>query len=346
MIAYLSTLVVLVSIGVLVGLALNFQWGVSGLVNFGVVGFVALGAYATALLAPHIGWLGAMICGGLLSATASTVLAFLSVRLADDYLAVVTLGFGEVVGILLLNEDWLTGGALGIANIPRPLSSLVPAAQYDGVLLCFALALVALIFIGLEILVRSPFGRALRAVRDDPVVASALGKPVLLLRIKAFAIGGAIMGMAGALHAFYLTYIDPSQFTSIITAYAFMAVILGGRGSNIGLVVGAGTIMTLLEATRFLKDLFAVIDGAQLAALRLGLVGLGIILLLILRPQGLFAEPRRRVRDLFPDRDASADESHLAISARSLQPLKPPPISARAIPRRKTHESEISSGEQ
>ncbi len=120
----------------------------------------------------------------------------------------------------------------------------------------------------------------------------ALGKPVLLLRVKAFAIGGVVMGLAGALHAFYLTYIDPSQFTSIITAYAFMAVIAGGRGSNIGLLFGAATIMALLEAARFLKDAIQAIDGTQLAALRLGSIGVGIVLLLILRPQGLFSPSR------------------------------------------------------
>ncbi|HQS11159.1 MAG: hypothetical protein B7Y12_21810 [Rhizobiales bacterium 24-66-13] len=109
------------------------------------------------------------------------------------------------------------------------------------------------------------------------------------------------MGLAGALHAFYLTYIDPSQFTPIITAYAFMAVIAGGRGSNLGLLFGAGSIMALLEATRFLKDLVPSIDGAQLSALRLGMIGIGIVLLLILRPQGLVTEPRRRATEFFPD---------------------------------------------
>jgi branched-chain amino acid transport system permease protein len=301
MIAYLTTLVVLVAVSALVGLALNLQWGVAGLVNFGVVGFVALGAYAVALLAPALGWAAAMIVAAALCAVISTVLAFLSIRLEENYLAIVTIGFGEVVRILLLNESWLTGGAIGIADIPRPFVSLVSPARYDVVLLGFSLALVAIVFVLLEILVRSPFGRALRAVRDDATVAAALGKPVLLLRIKAFAIGGAVMGVAGSLHAFYLTYIDPSQFTSIITAYAFMAVIAGGRGSNIGLLFGAGSIMALLEATRFLKDAVQMIDGTQLAALRLGLIGVGIVVLLILRPQGLLPEPQRRVRDFFPD---------------------------------------------
>jgi len=301
MIVYLSTLAVLVSIAALVGLGLNFQWGVAGLVNFGVVGFVALGAYATALTVSSLGWVLAMGLAAVVSAAASTILAFLSVRLEEDYLAIVTIGFGEIINILLLNEDWLTGGALGIANIPRPLASVIPAAQYDNFLPLFAIGLVAATFLVLEMLVRSPLGRALRAVRDDPTVASALGKPVLVLRIKAFAIGGAVMGVAGSLHAFYLTYIDPSQFTSIITAYAFMAVILGGRGSNLGLLIGSCTIISLIEATRFLKDALNIVDGVQLFALRLGLVGVGIILLLLLRPQGLFPEPRKHVRDFFED---------------------------------------------
>ena len=303
MIAYLTTLVVLVAVAALVGLALNLQWGAAGLVNFGVVGFVALGAYTTAFLAPPLGWFAAMIVAAALCSLASTVLAFLSIRLEENYLAIVSIGFGEVVRILLLNEAWLTGGALGIADIPRPFVSLVAPARYDFVLLAFAISLVAAVFTCLEVLLRSPFGRALRAVRDDPIAASALGKPVLLLRIKAFAIGGAAMGLAGALHAFYLTYIDPSQFTSIITAYAFIAVIAGGRGSNVGLLFGAVAIMALLEATRFLKDAVQAIDGTQLAALRLGLIGLGIVLLLILRPQGLLPEPQRRVRDIFPEGD-------------------------------------------
>jgi branched-chain amino acid transport system permease protein len=307
MIAYLTTLVVLVSVAALVGLALNFQWGVAGLVNFGVVGFVAVGAYTTALLGPSLGWFSAMLAAAAICATASTALAFLSIRLEDNYLAIVTIGFGEIVRILLLNESWLTGGALGIADIPRPFTSFVGATHYDVVLLGFAVVLVAAVFVLLETLVRSPFGRVLRAVRDDPIAASALGKPVLLLRVKAFAIGGAVMGLAGSLHAFYLTYIDPGQFTSIITAYAFMAVIAGGRGSNIGLLIGASTVMVLIEATRFLKDMLQVIDGAQLSALRLGAIGAGIILLLILRPQGMLPEPHRRARDILADGDAAPD---------------------------------------
>jgi ABC-type branched-subunit amino acid transport system permease subunit len=302
MIGYLDTIAVLVSIAALVGLGLNIQWGVNGLVNFGVVGFFALGAYVTALVSTAGGGpFGGLVAAAIACAAASAVLALLSTRLEDDYLAIVTIGFGEVVRLVVLNESWLTGGALGIANVPRPFAALVPPEAYHTVFLLIALATVAIVFVALEALVRSPFGRALRAVRDDDVVAAALGKPVLLLRIKAFAIGGAVMGIAGALHAFYLTYIDPTQFTPILTAYAFMAVIAGGRGSNVGLLLGAGTIMALIEATRFLKDVIPILDSTRLAALRLALIGIGIIVLLIYRPQGLIAEPRLRSRDVVAD---------------------------------------------
>ncbi len=300
MTAYLVTVAILVCEAALIGLALNFQWGLAGLVNFGVVGFVAIGAYVTALLAPELGWLPAMAAAGAISAALSTGLALLSIRLEENYLAIVTIGFGEIVRLVILNEEWLTQGALGIADIPRPFAALGEAFGGDLVFIVFTGALLAIVFLGLEGLARSPFGRALRAIRDDATVTAALGKPVFALRVRAFAVGGAVMGIAGALHAFYLRYIDPSQFTPIVTAYAFMAVIAGGRGSNVGLLLGAGSIMALLEGTRFLKDFISVIDGVQLSALRLGLIGVGIVLLLILRPQGLVPEPRRRVADVLP----------------------------------------------
>lgn len=298
--SYLTTILILVCEAALIGLALNLQWGLAGLVNFGVVGFVAIGAYATALLGPEIGWLPAMLAAAGISALLSGGLALLSIRLEENYLAIVTIGFGEVVRLVILNEDWLTKGALGIADIARPLSEFGAAFATDTVFLVFALALVGVAFVVLEGLARSPFGRAIRAIRDDATVSAALGKNVFALRVRAFAIGGAIMGLAGSLHAYYVTYIDPSQFTPIVTSYAFMAVIAGGRGSNIGLLFGAGSIMALLEGTRFLKDFVSVIDGTQLSALRLGLIGVGIIVLLIFRPQGLVGEPKRYESHLFP----------------------------------------------
>ncbi len=301
MIAYLSTILMLAMIAGLVGLGLNVQWGQCGLVNFGIAGVFATGAYVTALTGlAGLNPILAMAAAAAVGAVASGALALLAARLEGDYLAIVTLGFAEVIRLITLNETWLTNGALGLSGIPRPFETLFPGVDYQKVLLIFTLLVLGGVFVVLQILARSPFGRALRAVRDDDVVAAALGKRPVSLRVKAFALGGAVIGLAGALHAFYLTYIDPSQFSTTVTAYAFMAVIAGGRGSHAGLLLGAGFIMLLFEATRFLKDFITFVDGAQLESIRLAAIGAGIIALLIFRPQGLMHEPRLRSGDLTP----------------------------------------------
>jgi branched-chain amino acid transport system permease protein len=135
-------------------------------------------------------------------------------------------------------------------------------------------------------------GRLVRATRDDPGVVEALGKSVLSVRVRVFALGGAILGIAGSLHAFYYTYIDPTQFGAIITAYAFMAVVVGGRGSNRGVLVAAFTLIFLLEGSRFLIDLVPGLGASELAAIRLFLVGVGLVGLLIFKPDGFGREPR------------------------------------------------------
>ena len=310
MTAYLITILIFVCIAILLGFALNLQWGVGGMVNFGLVGFFALGAYAAALVVlAGGGSLAAFFVAALVCAGGSACLALISLRLSDEYLAILTLGFGQVIGLVALSEGWLTGGSLGLSGIPRPLTGWVSEQNYELAFVGLLILSLAVIYLALELLLRSPFGRVLRAIRDDEVVAATLGKDVAAMRIKAFAIGGAIMGIAGAFHAFYLTYIDPSQFTATITGYTFMAVIIGGRGSNKGLVLGATTIIALIESTRFLKDAVDIIDAGQLAALRLILVGAGLILVLIYRPQGIASEYRVTSASLVGRGDGGADQS-------------------------------------
>ena len=299
MIGYLTSILSLVAIATLVGLALNLQWGLGGLVNFGLAGFYTVGAYCAALLTlsgipPMLALLGAMM----MTAAISALVSFVSLRLADDHLAIVTLGFAEFVRLVVLNESWLTQGSLGLPGIPRPFAEAVAPASYETLFAVLALALTVLVFALLQFLAMSPFGRVLRAVRDDDVVAATLGKNVLWVRMQAFAAGGAVAGLAGSLHAFYYSYIDPAQFGPIITATAFMAVILGGRGNNLGLVIGAASVLLLIEGSRFLKDVIPVLDATQLASLRLMLIGLGLILLLIFRPRGLLPERRASSKHL------------------------------------------------
>jgi branched-chain amino acid transport system permease protein len=286
MITYLLSILVLVSIAAIVALALNLQWGLGGLVNFGLFGFYMLGAYLCAVLTQlgYSPWLGAL-AAVLGCALASAVVSLISTRLADDYLAIVTLGFAECLRLVITHEEWATRGSLGIANIPRPVTGDLP-------FVLLTLGALALVYWVMQRVARSPLGRVARALRDDPLVAATLGKPVLSLRVRLFALGGAALGIAGALHAFYYQYIDPTQFGPIITAYAFMAVIIGGRGSNPGVLISSFSVVLLLESSRFLNDYIGWLSAAELASIRLMLVGVALILMLIFRPQGLVREYR------------------------------------------------------
>jgi ABC-type branched-subunit amino acid transport system permease subunit len=295
MISFLVLLGIVVCFSAILALALNFQWGLGGMVNFGLAGFYTLGTYSCALLILEggantlVATLGAMAI--VAAACAATALVTLRVT-EEDYFAIVTLGVGEMLRLVALNEDWLTKGALGLTGIPRPLGDFIPADVYVYFLLGLSVALLFGTLWVLNVLARSPFGRIVRALREDDVVAATLGKNVLWARVRVFAIGGAFIGLAGSLHAFYYQYIDPTQFTNIVIAYAFMAVIAGGRGAHAGTIWGAAAVMVLLEGSRFLKDVIPGLDSDRLAAIRIIIIGVGLILLLIYRPQGFMREYR------------------------------------------------------
>ncbi|MFT4115254.1 branched-chain amino acid ABC transporter permease [Bradyrhizobium sp.] len=292
MISYLVALLIVVVVAAIAGLALNLQWGLGGLVNFGLFGFYMLGAYICGILCWwHLPPLLAMLAAILGVTATSALVSLISIRLSEDYLAIVTLGFAECLRLFISYEEWLTRGTIGIPGIRRPLPGWIPEWASDAGLMVFALLCLIAVLTVFELVARSPFGRTLRATREDPAVASALGKSVVIIRLKAFALGGAALGIAGSLHAFYYTYVDPTQFSSIITAYAFMAVVIGGRGSNWGVLVSAFTVILLLEGSRFLIDRISILSSADLAALRLFLVGVVLVAILIFRPDGLLREP-------------------------------------------------------
>jgi branched-chain amino acid transport system permease protein len=301
MISYAIALLIMTAIAAIAGLALNMQWGLGGLVNFGLFGFYMLGAYVCGVLSLwQVPPLAAMLAAIVVTAAVSAAVSLISIRLSEDYLAIVTLGFAECLRLFISYEDWLTRGTHGIPGIRRPFDGLVPPAWADAALLGFALVSLAVVYLVFELLARSPFGRTLRATRDDPAVVEALGKRVLSVRLQAFAAGGAALGIAGSLHAFYYTYIDPTQFSSIITAYAFMAVVIGGRGSNAGVLFSAFSVILLLEGSRFLIDAVSIFSSAELAAIRLFLVGTGLVAILILRPAGFWKEPRSAKASIRP----------------------------------------------
>jgi branched-chain amino acid transport system permease protein len=229
MTAYLVAISIIVLIYLLLSLGLTIQYGLTGLINFGLVGFFAIGAYVSALLAMNgvplpLAFLAASAMAGL----AAWPIGLIALRLRDDYFAIVTLGFSEAVRLVIVNEAWLTNGVRGITGVPGLFQSAGSSAPLItlGVLLAVN---AAIIFI-LHRIVRSPFGRALEAVRDDETALMALGKSPSRFKIEVLILGSALAGLAGAFYGHYVTYIVPDQFVPLTTFYIWMAVIIGGVG--------------------------------------------------------------------------------------------------------------------
>jgi branched-chain amino acid transport system permease protein len=290
--AYLTAIATLVGIRALLTLGLNVQWGLTGLVNLGVVAFFAIGAYSAALLAVTgvalpLAWASAIV----LAAVAGIVMAMVALRLREDYLAIVTLGFAEVLRLFLLNEAWLTKGANGVTGIPRPLHAVF-GRHYDLFYLAVVLAAVALVYWTLQRVAGSPFGRVLRAIREDETVAAVAGKSVFHFKVQAFAVGAAIAGLAGIFFAHYLAYIEPNMFLPQETLFVWLALILGGSGNNRGALLGSVVLLGLLEGSRFAKDVIPFLTGVRLAAAQQMLVGIILVALMIYRPDGLLPERR------------------------------------------------------
>ena len=288
---YLLFTLVVGSVYALLAQSLVLSWGMAGLVNLGLAGFFAVGAYASAMPTSWAGWpvplglLAATLAGGL----AGLLVCFSTLRLRDDYLAIVTLGFAEIVRLVLSNEIWLTNGTDGIAGIPGFLPREAGIGFHLGSL-AVAVAAVAAVYLLQRRLLHSPWGRALRAVREDQTVAAVAGKNVVRFKAQAFSLAAAIAGLAGAIYGHYTSYVAPDQFQPLITIYVFLAVTAGGNARPAGAVLGAYLLVAFLEATRFLAELVPAISALQRASLREMLVGIGLVLVLSLRPDGVLPE--------------------------------------------------------
>lgn len=293
MAGYLVSLATFSAIYGLLALGLNLMWGLAGMANLAVLAYFAIGAYASAILTLSFGVpIGiAMVLAGVVGCAAGAASCVGIVRLRGDYLAIVTLGMSEVLRLVAENEDWLTGGTHGLAQIPRPLRNAFDG-WYGTAYLLFSLLVLAACLIVLERLRTAPFGRVLRAIREDDDVTATAGKNVFLFQAKTLAIGGAAMGLAGAIYAHYLTFISPDIFQPDVLLYIFFALIVGGKGNNYGAILGSFAVVFLLESTRFLTAVVPAISGVQAGALRGILIGGGLLLVLIFRPSGVLPERR------------------------------------------------------
>ena len=285
---YLEAVGTIGGVYALLALGLNLQYGYTGLINFGIVAFFAIGAYSSALLALQgVPFVLDFAAASGLAALAAWPLGLICLRLRDDYLAIVTLAFAEIVRTVIISEEWLTSGTRGIPGIPRPFATS-PVAY---LLLVLATVLAATLLTWR--LVRSPFGRLIQAIRDDEDAVPSLGKRPSGFKLVVFTIGAGLTGLAGALYAHYLTYISPDQFVPLLTFYVWIAVIMGGAGRIGGAVAGAALLTFFLEGTRFLRDAIPFVSEVQMASLRLAVIGLLLILFTLYRPQGLLGRVAR-----------------------------------------------------
>lgn len=297
----------LVLIYVMLGLGLNIVVGFAGLLDLGFVGFYAVGAYTYALLYHWAGWgfWEALPFSGAVSALFGFVLGFPVLRLRGDYLAIVTLGFGEIIRLLLINLNFFTGGPDGISGIPKPTVfgyEMTRRASEEGTqtfhqlmgwtfdnqhmvnylyLMALVLALVTL-FVSTR-LIRMPVGRAWEALREDEIACRSLGLNPTRIKLSAFTLGAMFAGFGGAFFAARQGMVNPESFTFIESALILAIVVLGGMGSQIGVILAAILLTVLPEIAR------------EFAEYRMLMFGLVMVLMMMWRPQGLLPMKRPQV---------------------------------------------------
>ena len=322
LLSYLAGFVIFAGIYSVFALGLNVHWGFTGLFNIGIAGFFALGAYTTALLTTRppdpalfedfkfggnmaeiwfldLGidlwfFLGigaaAAVCG-----VVALIIGYITLRLRDDYLAIATLGIAESVRLLFLNEKWIANGSKGLYRIPTFLGDLVSPKHYDYLYLVVVLVVLLAVFLLVQRAVKSPWGRVLRAIREDETAAQAVGKDVFKFKLQAFILGAVIMGIGGALFAHHFRFLAPLTFDPLLATFIIWAMLMvGGSGNNLGAILGAFVVWGIWSGTQFLPGIFAD------PSLRLFMIGVLIVAVILLRPGGILGEERRVTRS--PDR--------------------------------------------
>ena len=316
--AFWTFVAVIAGIYTIFALGLYLQYALAGLPNFGHVAFAALGAYTMAILVIRVEVpLPLAALAGLPVAVAfSLVLGIPSLRLRADYLAIATIAGGEIVRYLALNMQGLTGGPLGsigmlgpakLAQYNGPWESflrriieafeqnpvLAPLASRDGAMLLIVWSLALVLLLVFWLMVRSPWGRLMRAIREDEAAAAAVGKNVFRAKLQVLVLGALLGALAGLLLAWQIGIITPDDYQPTFTFYAYLILILGGTTRIWAIPVGALLFGLLYSGTRFLNVYpLSLFDSGERAYLRLILVGLLLIVLMAIRPQGLLGNRR------------------------------------------------------
>ena len=289
---YLVAMAVTAGLYSIMALGMNVIWGMAGLINLGLVGFFAVGAYTSGLLTLKAGWpiLAGVAAGAGVAAAAGVAVALITVRLRGDYLAIVTLGFAETMRVVMSNELWIANGTDGLSGIPGPFRQSLGPHLFNLQFLAFVVAATAILFFLFERLSHAPFGRVLRGIREDEQVVQVAGKNVVMFKVKAFAVGTAALGLAGALYGHFTSFIAPDLFAPLLTLYVKLSLLAGGLGNNVGAIVGAVLVVFFLESTRFVIPYIPEISAVQGAALREIMIAVALLVVLRVRARGLVPE--------------------------------------------------------
>ena len=273
--AYNVHLLVLCAIYVGLASSLNLILGYAGLFSLAHAAFFGMGAYTSAILVGKLGlpiWVG-FACSGFIAAIFGLLIAYPSLKLRGDYLAIVTLGFGQIVRLFELNEQWLTNGAMGITAIPKPtlFGEKFGKVQFYYLALLICLLIVFIVYR----IAHSRIGRALIAIREDDLAAMAIGINVRSFKMLSFGVGCWAAGLMGSVYAHYITFVAPDQYTFQISVNIFIMVVVGGMGTTMGPVIGACILTLLPELLRGIGDY------------RMLIYGLLLVVCMIFRPQGV-----------------------------------------------------------
>lgn len=283
-------------------MGLNLQWGFAGLFNAGVVGFMAIGGYTTAILmgpawAGQWGGFGlpfilALPGGMVMAGLAAWVIGRVTIRLRHEYLAIATFGIAITIQLIAWNTPSITGGTLGLIGLPKPgLVWFDDVLIYNIAFLVSMLALTGLVLWALQAITLSPWGRALKAIREDEEAARAVGKDISAFRLEAFVLGSMLMGMSGGLFAGFIGYVSPADFDANVTFQIWTMLILGGSANHKGAIAGAFVVWMIWTFSGWAIARIAPAElQAQAGAIQMMLIGFLLVGTLLWRPRGLIGE--------------------------------------------------------
>ncbi len=328
---YITGLVIMAAIYAIFALGLNVHWGYTGLFNIGIAGFFALGAYTSALLTTatpdpllfedyifggdlparlgvfnlgiDLWFVIALLAAGAICGITALIIGFITLRLREDYLAIATLGAAESIRFIFLNERWLANGSKGLYRIPKFLGDLVSPQNYDYLYLVVVVVVLVILYIAVERTIKSPWGRVLRAIREDEMTTAASGKNVFSFKLQSFILGAIIMGIGGALYAHNVRFVDPHTFDPLLATFIIWAMLMvGGSGNNKGAILGAFVVWGIWTGTQFLPGFFSDPN------FRYVMIGVLIVAVILLRPGGILGEERRISRPVQPADEAAHPE--------------------------------------